>query len=413
MQTTTLPIQVSGAAAVNAPQRAQGSEASQFGATLAREIEQRQPQPAAPRQAQANKQQDDADKAADKAPAAQDASAPADARDTAKTGAADSASAKDDESEGDDQQAQAAQPAADMLALIASFAQLQKAGATTGATAESVQVAGTKGAPGKAQPGLEPALKRLGKDDAGTAQEKADDGALAGGQRHAAAESAAARTGAGDGIDLRALGQGMAGARRQADTADFGAQMRDMAARLDAMRQAPAPAPQAPQAQFQAAALQAAQAAGVAGDHLTARVGTQAWDNQVGQKIVWMTGSGEQTASLTLNPPDLGPLQVVLSVTGDQASVAFSASQQEVRHALENALPRLREMMGESGIALGNATVSAGMPDQRQAQGDGGSSSGARGGPALGGAATVADSAQPSAATRTTMLGDGVVDTFA
>jgi hypothetical protein len=50
-------------------------------------------------------------------------------------------------------------------------------------------------------------------------------------------------------------------------------------------------------------------------------------------------------------------------VTNDQASVTFSSNQEEVRQALENALPRLREMMSESGIALGNATVNAGMPD--------------------------------------------------
>ena len=31
-------------------------------------------------------------------------------------------------------------------------------------------------------------------------------------------------------------------------------------------------------------------------------------------------------------------------------------------------MPKLREMMSESGIALGNATVDAGTPDQRQAQ---------------------------------------------
>jgi flagellar hook-length control protein FliK len=121
-------------------------------------------------------------------------------------------------------------------------------------------------------------------------------------------------------------------------------------------------------AQAQPAVMEAAQAAAAAADELSARVGTDAWENQVGQKVVYMVGSEEQTASLTLNPPDLGPLQVVLSVTNDQASVTFSANQEEVRQALEDALPRLREMMSESGIALGNATVNAGMPDGRQAQ---------------------------------------------
>ena len=66
-------------------------------------------------------------------------------------------------------------------------------------------------------------------------------------------------------------------------------------------------------------------AAGVAADRIAARVGTPAWDNQVGQKIVWMVAGKEQSATLTLNPPDMGPMQVVLSVTNDQASVTFSA----------------------------------------------------------------------------------------
>src|SRR5206468_3536237 len=104
----------------------------------------------------------------------------------------------------------------------------------------------------------------------------------------------------------------------------------------------------------------------------------------------------------------------VLSVSNDQASVTFSSNQQEVRQALENALPRLREMMSESGIALGNATVNAGTQDQRQAQQDGS----ARGGRNYGGAAAVDGVAgtEPAAPriTRTASLGDrGMVDTFA
>jgi flagellar hook-length control protein FliK len=157
--------------------------------------------------------------------------------------------------------------------------------------------------------------------------------------------------------------------------------------------------------------MEAAHAAAAPRDHLSAQVGTKAWDNQVGQKIVWMVAGGDQSASLTLNPPDLGPMQVVLNVSGDQASVAFSSNQQEVRQALENAMPRLREMMGESGIALGSATVNAGMPDQRQAQGEQ-AGSGLRGGTH---AETGPGSAEAAPRTaRTTVLdGRGMVDIFA
>ena len=106
-------------------------------------------------------------------------------------------------------------------------------------------------------------------------------------------------------------------------------------------------------------------------DRLSARVGTPAWDNQVGQKVIWMVGGADQSATLELNPPDLGPVQVVLNVSNDMASVTFSSQQLEVRQALENALPRLREMMNESGIALGNATVNAGAEGRQGQDGNG------------------------------------------
>ena len=119
-------------------------------------------------------------------------------------------------------------------------------------------------------------------------------------------------------------------------------------------------------AQLQPGVLQqAAAAVAVPADKLTGRVGTPAWDQQLGQKVVWMAAGGDQSATLTLNPPDLGPVQVVLTVTNDQADAAFMSAQPEVRQALEAAMPRLREMMSEAGIAFGSATVSAGTPEQQ------------------------------------------------
>lgn len=124
--------------------------------------------------------------------------------------------------------------------------------------------------------------------------------------------------------------------------------------------------------------LMAAAVAVPGADRLTARVGTPAWDNALGQRVVWMAGAHEQSATLTLNPPDLGPLQVVLSVTNNQADATFVATQPEVRQALEAAMPRLREMLGDAGVTLREATVSAESRDSQQAfqqaqrQGDGG-----------------------------------------
>lgn len=117
---------------------------------------------------------------------------------------------------------------------------------------------------------------------------------------------------------------------------------------------------------MQQAALQAVQSmANNVADKLTPRVGTPAWDQALGQKVVWMVAGEQQSASLTLNPPDLGPLQVVLNVSNSQATATFTAAQPEVRQALEAALPKLRDMLSEAGIQLGQASVNSGSPNQQ------------------------------------------------
>jgi flagellar hook-length control protein FliK len=163
------------------------------------------------------------------------------------------------------------------------------------------------------------------------------------------------------------------------------------------------------------ASLEVAKAAAGA-DKIPARVGTPGWDQQVGQKVIFMAAGGTQTAQLTLNPPDLGPLQVVLSVNNDQTNVAFTSAAPEVRQALEAALPKLRETMGEAGISLGSATVGTGMPDQQQAQGD------AQRGNGHGGSAARAERLAQQAQTDSNLAASrpparsvprGAVDTFA
>lgn len=82
-----------------------------------------------------------------------------------------------------------------------------------------------------------------------------------------------------------------------------------------------------------------------------------------------MAGGNHQVAQLHLNPPDLGPLQITLTIDHDQASAQFTSAHAQVREAIESAMPRLREMLADSGITLGNASVSADLPrEQSQPQ---------------------------------------------
>jgi flagellar hook-length control protein FliK len=104
----------------------------------------------------------------------------------------------------------------------------------------------------------------------------------------------------------------------------------------------------------------------LASSKLAPSVGTSAWSQALGDKVVWMAAGAQQTASLTLNPPNMGPLQIVLNITNDQATANFFSAQPEVRQALEAAFPKLREMMNEAGIQLGQATVSSENPRQNE-----------------------------------------------
>jgi len=151
--------------------------------------------------------------------------------------------------------------------------------------------------------------------------------------------------------------------------------------------------------------------ASAANNALAPSVGSAAWGQALGEKIVWMTAGAQQTASLTLNPPNLGPLQIVLNVTNDQATASFFSAQPEVRQALEAALPKLREMMNESGIQLGQATVSA--EQQQHQHNEAANRDARRSGLPYPGTNNAVDTGAQTLPTLTRQSGRGLVDTFA
>ncbi|MEQ1583847.1 MAG: flagellar hook-length control protein FliK [Candidatus Nitrotoga sp.] len=93
-----------------------------------------------------------------------------------------------------------------------------------------------------------------------------------------------------------------------------------------------------------------------------------AWAEEFSQKITWMATQNGQSAELHLNPPQLGPLDVLIKVDGDQATALFSSPHAAVRDAIEQALPKLREMLADNGIMLGNASVSDQSAREQQAK---------------------------------------------
>lgn len=95
---------------------------------------------------------------------------------------------------------------------------------------------------------------------------------------------------------------------------------------------------------------------------LSAPVGSKAWTGQLGTQLTWMARQGVQNASLQLSPQHLGPVQVSISVHHGHASVWFGATQSETRQALNQALPELRAMFANQGLALTDSGVSRDAP---------------------------------------------------
>ena len=97
-------------------------------------------------------------------------------------------------------------------------------------------------------------------------------------------------------------------------------------------------------------------------------VGQTGWDAAFSQRVVWVATNTQQIAHLHLNPPNLGPLEIRISLASDQANAAFNSPHAAVRDAIEAALPRLREMLADNGLSLGNVNVSSESFQQQQAQ---------------------------------------------
>ncbi len=124
----------------------------------------------------------------------------------------------------------------------------------------------------------------------------------------------------------------------------------------------------------QAAALQAASltrtsgSAGTATLTIHAPVGSAAFTNEVGAKVTSLAQASITQAQLQLNPTDLGPVQVHITMQSGQASVWFGATHADTRAALEQSLPRLREMFAGAGMPLADSGVFREPPQQQQAQ---------------------------------------------
>ena len=87
------------------------------------------------------------------------------------------------------------------------------------------------------------------------------------------------------------------------------------------------------------------------------RPGMPAWSQAVNNRVMMMASQNGQFAEIQLDPPELGSLLVKLQVKNEQVSVVFTTPHGSVREAIEQSLPRLREMFAEQGLDLAESSV--------------------------------------------------------
>ena len=89
-----------------------------------------------------------------------------------------------------------------------------------------------------------------------------------------------------------------------------------------------------------------------------------AWGEAFQDRVLWMAKGKIQNAEIRLNPAELGPIRVQVSVEDDAAMLQFTAQHSATREAIEQALPRLRDMLSENGLTLAESSVN----DQAEGQ---------------------------------------------
>ena len=105
--------------------------------------------------------------------------------------------------------------------------------------------------------------------------------------------------------------------------------------------------------------------------HVSTPASQAGWADAVGNRVLWLVGRDESRAELILTPPSLGKLEISLTVSGDSTTAQFVAATPAAREALEQAMPRLREMFEQAGVTLAESNVNTAPQDQSGKRGSG------------------------------------------
>ncbi|NAW68820.1 hypothetical protein CAG54_09970 [Vibrio sp. V27_P1S3P104] len=94
--------------------------------------------------------------------------------------------------------------------------------------------------------------------------------------------------------------------------------------------------------------------------------------DEMAERVQMMMSKNLKNIDIRLDPPELGRMHIRMNMHGDGASVQFMVANNQARDALEQSMPRLREMLAQQGVQLADTSVqqqSAGQQQQYSANG--------------------------------------------
>ncbi len=103
-----------------------------------------------------------------------------------------------------------------------------------------------------------------------------------------------------------------------------------------------------------------------------AKAGQPQWQTAVAERVAVMASQRITSAEIQLDPPELGQLQVRVTLNQEQASVSFASQHAVVREALDQTAHRLRDMFDAEGLDLVDVDVSDQSFHQEQGESNGG-----------------------------------------
>ncbi len=89
---------------------------------------------------------------------------------------------------------------------------------------------------------------------------------------------------------------------------------------------------------------------------------------QLAERVQMMLSKNLKNVDIRLDPPELGKMQIRMTMNSDIASVQFTVANQQTRDIIEQAMPRLREMLSQQGLQLADTSVQQQNAGQQQSQ---------------------------------------------